>query len=133
MTAANATLAGRAAAEALMVDACTVTAQPAAQVYDPATDTYTTPAGTLRYTGPCKVKPRDNDDQVVDAGGQTVSLWPYVISVPMTVTDVDLNDVVTVTASLLEPAFVGRSFRVRQVLQGSFLTARRLSCEVQET
>lgn len=114
-----------------MVDACTITAANAVQVYDETTDAYTTPDGASRYTGRCKVTPRDNADRQVEAGAQTVTLWPFVISVPMSVTGIQDDDVITITASALDPALVGLVLRVRQVAQGSFLTARRLGCEVQ--
>lgn len=130
MTATSATLAGRAAAEALMADSCVITAANATQVYDEATDTYITPAGAVRYSGACRVKPRDNSDRQVEAGAETVSLWPYVVSVPMSVTTVENDDVITITACPLDPSLVGVVLRVRQVLAGSHLTARRLSCEV---
>lgn len=131
MTVTSATLAGRTAAERIMLDACTITDAAAGQVYDPATDSYVTPPGAVRYTGPCKVTSRDNADRQVEAGAETVSLWPVVVSVPMTVVGVEVDDVVTVTASALDPGLVGARFRVRQVPSGSFLTARRLGAEVQ--
>lgn len=131
MTATSAAVRGRAAAERLMADACTITDGAAEQVYDAGSDSYTTPAGSTRHAGACKIRPRDNADRVVEAAGQTVSLWPYIVSVPMSVTTVELNDVVTVTACQLDPSLVGTVLRVRQVLQGSYVTARRLGCEVQ--
>lgn len=130
MSATSATLAGRAAANALMVDTCTITAD-VPLVYDEESDTYVTPAGSLRYSGPCKVKPRDNVDRVVEAGAQTVSIWPYVVSIPMSVTTVELDDVITVTACPLDPALVDTRLRVRQATTGTYLTARRLGCEEQ--
>lgn len=131
MTATSAVLQGRAAAESLMVDTCTIAAGAATEVYDEATDTYVTPTGSLRYSGACKVKPRDNVDRVVEAGAQTLSIWPYVVSVPMSVTTVELDDVITVTACPLDPALVGTRLRVRQATTGTYLTARRLGCEEQ--
>lgn len=130
MSATSAVLHGRAAAEALMVDACTITAGAAVQVYDEASDTYVTPAGASRYSGPCRVKPRESD-QNVEAGAESISLWPYTVSVPVAAVGIDVDDVVTVTDCPLDPSLVGRTLRVRQVTQGSFITARRLGCEVQ--
>lgn len=129
MTITRATQAGQATAARLMLDACTIGHPDGDEVYDEGTDGYVTPLTTF-YTGACKVKPRDNADRVVEAAGQTVSLWPYVVSVPMSVEDVVLDDVVTVTACDLDPSLVGVQLRVRQVTQGSFVTARRLGCEV---
>ena len=130
MTAASATLSGRAAAEALMSDACTVTRGTATQTFDPATGEYVTTPGAQVYSGPCRVKPRDNTDRVVEAGGQAVSLFPFVVSVPISATTFEVDDVVTVTASQLDPAMVGLVLRVKQIATGSHLTARRLGAEV---
>lgn len=130
MTAASVTLAGRAAAEALMVDACTITRVTPGTVFNETTGQYDdTPPPTTVYTGKCRVKPRDNADRVVQYGQEAVSLWPYIVSIPMAESGVELDDIVTVTASALDTALVGAGFRVRQVLAGSHLTARRLGCE----
>lgn len=114
-----------------MTDTCTITAASGPQVYQPATDSYVTPPGVLRYSGKCRVKPRDNADREVEAGGATASLWPYVVSVPMSAVGIEDDDVVTITASALDPELIDAKLRVRQVAQGTFLTARRLGCEVQ--
>lgn len=129
MSSTAATLAGRLAAEAIMQDSCTITAGAAEQVYDPGTDAYVTPAGASRYSGACRVKPQDAGREV-EAGAETVSLWPFLVSIPMSVTGVELDDLVTITASPLDPSLVGLVLRVRQVAQGSHLTARRIACEL---
>ena len=132
MTARGATLAGRRAAEHLMVDACTISAETAPQ-YDVETDQQVTPVGALRYTGRCRIRPRDNSERVLEAGGQTVALWPYLVSVPMSATGIDLGDVVHIDSCELDPSLVGLVLRVRQVLAGTHLTARRIGCEVQSS
>lgn len=129
MSAESATLSGRAAAAALMVDTCVITRGTSGTVYNADTDTYTATPGATVYSGPCRVKPRDNVDRQVEAGGETVTLWPYVVSVPMTATGIQLDDTVTVTAAGLDPDLVGLELRVRAVPLGSLLTARRLGCE----
>lgn len=129
MSAESATLAGRAAAERRMVDACVITRGTSGKVYDAGTDTYTATPGATVYSGACRVKPRDNVDRQVEAGGETVTIWPYVVSVPMTATGIALDDTVTVTAAGLDPELVGLVLRVRAVPVGSLLTARRLGCE----
>jgi hypothetical protein len=127
MTAISATRRGRRAADRLMTDTCTIAEGD--QVYDPVTDSYVPADGATRYAGACTVTARDNADRQVEAGAETVSLWPIIVSVPMSVTTVQVDDVVTVTESRLDAALVGARFRVRQVPTGSFLTARRLGCE----
>lgn len=129
MTANSVTLQGRAAAEAIMVDACTITRVVPGTTFNETTGAYTGGSTSTVYTGACRVKPRDNADRVVQYGQEAVSFWPYIVSVPMSVTTVDLEDVVTITASSLDATLVGLELRVREVLSGSHLTARRLSCE----
>lgn len=130
MTALDIIAEGRAVARSLMVDTCSISAD-VPPVYDAASDSYLPAPGTLRYAGPCRVKPRDNADRVVEAAGQTVSLWPYVVVVPVDATDIEVNDRVTITAAGLDPELTDLVLRVRDVPKGSLLTARRLGCEVQ--
>lgn len=128
MTAASATLAGRAAAEALMVDACTITRGGGSMTLD-ANGEYVAPPGASVYSGPCRLKP-GGTDVVVDVPGQSVSLYPYTVAVPVDATAYALDDTVTITACALDPAAVGLVLRVRHVAVGSHLSARRLGCEV---
>lgn len=113
-----------------MLDTCTIDLPLAGQVYDPATDFYITPSTEL-YFGRCRVKAVDNADQVVDAGAEVVSLWPFEVLVPMSVVGLVRDAVVTVRTSALDPELVGLRLRIRAVGQGTFVTARRLGCEVQ--
>lgn len=128
MTAALATLAGRAAASRLMVDTCTITRGPGAETFDPATGEYVTSAPVTLYTGPCRVKAA-GVDVVTQAPGQADSLLPFEVSVPITAVAFAVDDVVTITASQLDPALVGLVLRVTLIPAGSHLTARRLGCE----
>ena len=120
---------GRSAAVALMVDACTITRGNDTQTFDPETGEYVTTPGATVYTGPCRVKPRDNSDLVVEVGGQNVTLLPYIVSVPIEAVVFKVDDRVTVTASQLDPSLVGLKLRVKETIAGSHLSARRLGCE----
>ncbi len=130
MTVLGAVTAGRAAALGLMVDTCRITRGTPTSVFDPETGEYVTTPGEEIYAGPCRVKPRDNTDTVVDAAGDAVTLLPYIVSVPVDATEYLVDDLITVTASVLDPTLVGAELRVKQPLLGSLLTARRLGCEV---
>lgn len=131
MSEVSATLQGRVAAERRMVDRCTIR-RPSTIGYDAANDRDGQVPGEVVYAGPCEVKPRDNADRVVEAAGETVSLWPYIVKVPVAGTeDLQLQDEVTVDAAGLDPALVDLVLRVRDVPRGSLRTARRLGCEVQ--
>lgn len=130
VTAADVAERGQILAESLMVDACTITrGGSGAPTFNSTTGTYTPPAGSTVYTGACRVKPSAlSGNTTVQAGEREVSLWPFAVSVPVSVTDVDLNDLVTITASA-DASLVGRELRVRSVARGTFVTARRLDCE----
>jgi hypothetical protein len=130
MTAEAATLAGRAAAEQLMVDTCTISEAGGQGVFNETTGQYDGATSSTVYSGPCRVKPRDNQDRIRQFGEQTISLWPYLVSVPMSVTGIDVDALVTITTSELDPDLAGKVLRVRQVAQGSHITARRLGCEL---
>jgi hypothetical protein len=119
---------GQALAESLMVDSCTITRRGGDPVFDDTTGTYTPATPTTVYTGVCKVRPSNlSGNTTAQAGEREVSLWPFSVSIPVA-EDADLDDVVTVTASL-DPSLVGRTLRVRSVARGTYLTARRLDCE----
>lgn len=124
--------AGRAAAAELQRDACVITrGTDAPPVYDAATDSYASPSGVVLYTGPCRVKSRGYAEREVEAGEESVSLFAYIVSVPITATAYDVGDSVLITASQLDPALAGLRLRVGSPSLGSQMTARRLGCEVQ--
>lgn len=119
----------RSAAESMMTDTCTIR-RPGAPVFDAATGAYTTPDTTV-YTGKCRVRTRSVGflrDRLVEAGEEQVSLWPYIVAVPMSVTGVQVSDVVTVDTSG-DPALVGVAMRVRVATLGTNANARKLDCE----
>lgn len=129
MTAATATEAGRVAAEALMVDACVIADADADGELDEDTGVYVPTPGASRYTGPCRVRVQSVQDSSVEAAERVVVLRSYIVSVPMSVDDAQVNDVVTITASVLDSSLPGTRLRVQDVPKGTHLTARRLVCE----
>ena len=130
MTLQSVTAEGRIAAEARMVDACTITRGGGAPTFNPNTGTYTNTAGTTIYVGPCEVQISDGlNAQTSEAGGQVVTDRRVTVKVPMSVEGVRVDDVVTITASELDPDLVGQSFRVMTGFAKSFATARRLQVQ----
>lgn len=120
----------RAEAEARMVDACTITRGGGAPVFDPNTGMYTTPAGTTVYTGPCEVQISDGlTARQADAGGTDVTLSRLTVKVPISVEGIQIDDTVTITASLLDPDLVDQDYRVEAGFAKTFATARRLQVE----
>ena len=129
MTAAGFVMAGRRAAEALMVDACTVTRPAGAAGQDESTGRRTAAAAATVYAGVCRVQLPDVDPNRSDAGERTWTVERSTISLPISVLTVAVGDVIAITASALDPALVGRRYRVTGVAAKTHLTARRLSCE----
>ena len=128
MTITSATGRGQRFAEQTMTDTCIIT-RAGDPTYNPSTLAYTTPSTTV-YSGKCRVKPQNVMDRQVQAGERAVQIWPYVVSVPMSVTGVQVDDVVTVTASA-DADLEGQVLVVKDVTRGTNVTARRLGCEDQ--
>jgi len=121
----------RAAAARLMTETCTITrAGTGTQVYDPATDTFTEPARTTVYSGPCRVKAPTGGDRRVSAGDDVYTLDTYVVSIPVSSTAIRTDDQVSISAAADDPRLVGMALRVQAVTVGSQISARRLTCEV---
>lgn len=129
MSAASVTLRGRHAAEALMVDTCTIT-RTVATVTNPDTAQVTYTAASI-YAGQCRLKLPVAVARPDVVGGAQQFLQHPVLSLPATTTGVQIDDLVTMTASALMPALVGRLFRVRAQPGQSHMTAARF--EVMET
>lgn len=130
MTAGTITAAGQVAAEAIMVDAGTLTRY-GVQTWDETTGVETRPVLATPYTGKCRVRGAGGDSPA-EAGEQQISKWPFTVSLPALVVDVKLNDVFTLTDSA-DPSLVGVPLRVREILRGTNITARRLGCEEVES
>lgn len=124
MSAVNAVLAGRTAAESLMVDSCTIT-RPGAPVTDPDTGAVTN-ASTPVYSGMCKVQSKDSATSKPDAGEHSFVVVSRQVHIPANAADVRDGDVVTITASLLNSFTVGNKYRVEGFTPDSFDTASRL-------
>jgi hypothetical protein len=129
MTAETITLAGRAAAEALMVDTCTIGTLEAA-TFDSGTGTFT--PGTIDpvYTGKCRVQVVDSlNAQEPRVGERQLTIQQLVLSVPTAAAGIEVGQVVELLTAALDPELVGRRFRVVGTHAKSHATARRLQCE----
>ena len=123
MSAASVLARGRAAAESLMVDACTIqrvvgqTTGPGGVVTDDLDDV---------YAGRCRVQQDKAQAQQQDPGEAHVLMLRLEIQLPMSVTGLQAEDVVTITASAHDPDLVGRTFVIRDLAHASHKTARRV-------
>lgn len=126
--------AGRAAAEARMVDSCTIKRKTGSGI-NPTTGAREDTFSTV-YSGKCEVQLRDSLGVEATAGDRELIVVRFVLKIPMAATSPDgstyqpaVSDIATLTASSLDPALLGRNFRVRELFHKTFATARRLVVE----
>lgn len=129
--AADALTEGRATAEALMVDACTISRGPFSPgTFDPVTGVWTDPASTVIYAGVCQVQVSDGlTAREVEVAQTEITAMRLTVKVPIAAVGVLVDDEVTVTAAVHDPDLVAKSFRVVATHTKSFATARRLQVE----
>ncbi len=122
----------QAQAISMMGDRCTVTRRDpnGKPVLNPVTGTLSGPLPLTVYTGICRVTAKTRFDKVVAAGGEPVTLYRFIVSVPIQDVAFEVDDIVHIDASAFDPAMVGLELRVRQPEFGSQITARRLGCEL---
>jgi hypothetical protein len=126
MSRASVLVRGRAAAEALMVDACTI-ARVGTRVTDTTTGEVTEPTSTL-YTGQCRVQQAQADATEETVGEDRLLLLRLEVQLPMSVTGLEVGDLITITASAHDPDLPGRVFRVHDLAHKTHATARRVQC-----
>jgi hypothetical protein len=115
---------GRAAAEAGMVDACTIR-----RVTGGSTDQSTgvrTPTRADIYIGPCRVQSALARSQPHDVGEDYVRLLRLQLQLPVAVTGLRVLDEVTITAAAHDQDLAGRTFLISDLMHKSEPTARRV-------
>ena len=129
MSATSVTLRGQVAALALMQDACTVT-RITGQSTNTQTGAVTNTTSTV-YSGRCKIQQVVTGGLARPASVGEAQVWqlPLHAHLPMTAVGVQVGDIVTVAASVLDADLVGRTFWVRELFHKSYATARRLGLE----
>lgn len=126
MSAAEALLAGRRAAEDQMVDECIIRRGSAEPVIDPDTGAVTAGVGATVYEGKCQVQSRAMTTNSPDAGGHSFVEVSRIVKIPANSADVRDDDEVEMTASLLNSFTVGKRYRVEGFTPDTFDTAARL-------
>lgn len=128
MSVTSALARGRVAAQALMVDTCTITYVVGTSM-DPLTGDTVEQTAT-RYAGQCRIQQPQAVGERLDAGEVADVLLRLQLQLPVAGTEaVAREDVVTVTACASDAALVGRRFRVRDGHHKTHATARRLAIE----
>jgi hypothetical protein len=124
VSAVDALLEGRRAAESLMVDSCRITS-PGVVVTDPETGEVTNERVTV-YEGKCKVQSREGAATNPEAGEHSFTVVSRQVHIPVNAADVRDGFEVEITASLLNSFTVGKVYRVEGFTPDSFDTAFRL-------
>lgn len=126
MSAADAVLAGRREAQALMLDTCMVH-RPGEPVTDE--DGNVTASLTLLYTGACKIQQTLAQSSNPEAGGHQFTVQDTRWDTPVAAGPFDVGDVVTIIGAVLDPQLVGRVFRVTEPFHKTGATAQRTRVE----
>jgi len=123
----------RAHAESMMCDTCTVERHTGnGRVWDELTGTYSDPEPVTIYSGRCRVRARDAQDQSLTVGEAAWSVTDVVVSLPLSAPAPPVDAVVTITTigPLSDPSLLGSRFSVAGSLsKSSQPTARRLHCK----
>lgn len=119
----------RAQAASLRTAACTITRPSTDGTFDPETGTTTYPETTI-YEGECRLRAPSLADRETFSGEHEFTLQDAVLSLPIEAVGLKTNDLVTVTASAMDPDLIGRQYTLIAVHRGSQITARR--CVVRE-
>jgi hypothetical protein len=117
---------GRSAAEAGMVDACTVT-RVGARVTDTTSGEVTSPTTTL-YTGRCRVQQAQAVATEETVGEDHLLMLRLEVQLPMSVAGLKVGDEITITASAHDPDLPGRVFRVHDLAHKTHATSHRVQC-----
>lgn len=124
MSAASVLARGRAAADLLMVDACTIRRKTGESTG--AGGVVTPTYGATLYAGKCRVQQAAAQAQQQDPGEAFVLMLRLEVQLPMSVTGLQTEDEVTITASAHDPDLVGRVFLIRDLAHATHKTARRV-------
>jgi hypothetical protein len=119
---------GRQAAETGMADTCTIT-RSATTFTNPETGVQTKTLTTV-YTGKCRVQAQMPGSAGASEPGEAhLLMLSLSVQIPVSVTGVQPDDVVTITAASMDPELVGRKFRVHDLSHKTHATARRLGVQ----
>lgn len=117
--------AGRRQAEALMLDACTIRPITGHSAPDPITGAVTSTLGAAVYTGKCKIQTQRPFPSTPDAGEHLWIVGPLYLHLPIVGSEaVKTGHEVLITSSV-DPANVGRVFRVKSGDRKTYGTAYR--------
>lgn len=114
-------------AESLMLSTATAH-RPGQETTDPETGE-TTPGLTEVYSGRCKVQGATAQAASPETGGHAYVIESLQLHFPVS-SQLFIDDVVTVTASPMDPDLVGLRFRLVELARGTYRTADRWNVEL---
>jgi hypothetical protein len=119
---------GRAEAESLMADTCTIRAASTTGTWDENTGTYPEVPGSVLYQGKCKRQfERARQETIVAAGDHNAVIRITSLHIPVSAPRIEAGAVVVMTGCPNDPASVGSKFRVQGPGMKTWATAQRLN------
>lgn len=110
---------------------CTITRTAGPGTFDSTTGLYDNPTPTTIYTGPCRVRPQDTQQQDTEVGDLHETLGRYVATLPYDADGVQVDDFLTVTDGT-DSQLADRPLRVLHVGWSEWEIDRRLIVEDRE-
>lgn len=127
MSRESALVRGRTAAEAGMVDTCTIR-RVTGGTTNPDTG-YPLPVNPTVYAGKCRVQQRQATADKQDIGQDTVLLLRVEVQLPVAGSEgLKAGDEITITAAPRDADLPGRVFRIHDLAHKTDATARRVQC-----
>lgn len=127
MSVASVLARGRVAAEARMVDTCTIRRVVGTQTNT--ADGTVTPIRETVYTGRCEIQSQEAEAAPDTSGEAYVRLLTLTLKLPVATSDgLAEGDEVTIETGVNDPDLVGRLLRISSLAHKSHATARRLLC-----
>jgi hypothetical protein len=87
-----------------------------------------TPTYTTLYTGACRVQQQQPYAERKDVGQAYLLALRLEVQLPMTVTGLEPDDILTIVTSLMDADLPGREFVVRDLAHKTDATSRRVQC-----
>jgi len=128
MTIQSALEAGRRMAESIMVDSCTVRRRTGTTT-NPTTGAVTPVYTVVRAGQACRVQTRGNWGEARDVGEAALVVLALEVQFPVSFTDLQTRDEITIDACVNDPDLVGRVLRVKDLHHKSHATSRRVLCQ----
>lgn len=118
---------GRALAEALMLDSCTITRVDPDVPFTTDANGVDHPTLLTVYAGRCKVQASKAQEANPETGGQVFTVQRYELHVPVGGYAPQVGDVATIAAATFDEYLAGQKLRVESLLHKSMATAYRLA------